>query len=103
METLAEITRREVAAYAGRMLNGWSYMTVDEANQVFAVVSVATGKTERWVGADLIARIAGDQVVIEYDSNNKPLVDALVQAGIPRQQIVLAYAGEVIPPEQQTV
>jgi vancomycin permeability regulator SanA len=25
---------------------------------------------------------------------NKPLVDALVAAGIPRQQIVLSYAGE---------
>jgi hypothetical protein len=28
---------------------------------------------------------------------NKKLVDALVQAGIPRQQIILAYAGESIP------
>jgi hypothetical protein len=29
--------------------------------------------------------------------NNKPLIDALVQAGIPRAQIILAYAGENAP------
>jgi hypothetical protein len=42
---------------------------------------------------------AGDrgQVVIEQDVNDKPLVDALVQNGLHREQIVLAYAGEVVP------
>lgn len=29
--------------------------------------------------------------------NNKPLVDALMQAGIPRAQIILGYAGEAVP------
>lgn len=32
--------------------------------------------------------------------HNKPLVEALVQAGIPREKIVLAYAGEPVPQEQ---
>ena len=35
-------------------------------------------------------------IVIERDVNDKPLVDALLQAGIPRKQIVLAYAGEPV-------
>jgi hypothetical protein len=30
-------------------------------------------------------------------SPNKPLVDALVDAGVPRAQIILAYAGEAVP------
>jgi hypothetical protein len=45
----------------------------------------------------LVVRILGDQIVIERDLNNKPAVDALVQAGINRKNIILAYAGEAIP------
>jgi hypothetical protein len=37
------------------------------------------------------------QIVIEMDDSNKPLVDALLQAGIPRSKIILAYAGEPVP------
>lgn len=31
------------------------------------------------------------------DMNNQPPVDALVQAGLPRERIILAYAGEPVP------
>jgi hypothetical protein len=44
----------------------------------------------------LIVRLEGDHIIIERDINDKVLVDALVQAGIPRQQIILAYAGEAL-------
>ena len=33
---------------------------------------------------------------IEREGNDKPLVDTLLQARIPRQQIVQAYAGEPV-------
>jgi hypothetical protein len=45
----------------------------------------------------IIARISDDRVIIEADSTNKPLYEALIQAGIPKQYIVLAYAGETEP------
>jgi hypothetical protein len=41
-----------------------------------------------------VARLVGDRIIIERDVNDKPLVDALVEAGVPHGQIVLAYAGE---------
>jgi len=44
----------------------------------------------------LVARVAGDRIIVERDVNDKPLVDALVQAGVPRRSIVLAYAGESV-------
>jgi hypothetical protein len=44
----------------------------------------------------LIVRLEGDTIIIERDINDKALVGALVQAGIPREQIVLAYAGETL-------
>ena len=36
-------------------------------------------------------------IIIDRDINNKPLIDALVQAGVPRTQIILAYMGEPVP------
>jgi hypothetical protein len=35
-------------------------------------------------------------VITEEDLTDRPLVDALVRAGVPRDKIVLAYAGEPI-------
>ncbi len=45
----------------------------------------------------VMARVEGDKVIIEEDLTDRPLVDALLQAGIAREQIVLAYAGDPIP------
>jgi hypothetical protein len=43
-----------------------------------------------------MARVVGDKIIIEEDrSFDKPLHEALMgNAGIPREQIILAYAGE---------
>jgi hypothetical protein len=82
--------------YTGRALNGYSYLTVSPDRQIFTVVSIGDIRGKRIVDAGLIVRLAGDLIVVERDVNDKPLVDALIQAGVARQQIVLAYAGEAI-------
>ena len=46
---------------------------------------------------NLVLRIAEGYVIIERDQNDKLVVDALVQAGIPRDKVILAYAGEPVP------
>jgi hypothetical protein len=45
----------------------------------------------------LSARIIADKVVIYHDITDKPLFKALLEAGIPREQIILRYRGEVAP------
>jgi KaiC/GvpD/RAD55 family RecA-like ATPase len=40
-------------------------------------------------------------VIIEEDRTDRPLVDELIAAGIPRERIVLAYIGEA-PPATET-
>jgi hypothetical protein len=45
----------------------------------------------------LMARIEGDLIIIEEDRTDKPLVEALMQRGIPCQQLILAYAGGALP------
>ena len=45
-----------------------------------------------------MARVVGDYVVIEEDSTDKPLVDALMMNGdVQREKIILAYQGEALP------
>jgi len=49
----------------------------------------------------LFARYVADTIVIEHDATDKPLVEALTAAGVPRDHIVLAYAGETRPDAEQ--
>lgn len=94
MDTLKKIVKTEVAKYAVEGLNGIGYLVCNEAQNVFAVIDIGEFQGKRFVHTGLLVRIIGNTVVIEQDLNNKPLYEALVQAGIPRSQIVLAYAGE---------
>lgn len=92
------IIRREVAAYAKPALTGErSYLAQSEDGKLLSVVDVDVSQGNHSADTGLVARVTDDYVIIEHDMNDKPLVDALVQAGIPREYIILAYAGEPIP------
>jgi len=97
MDTLTNIVQREIAGYTGKGLNGYSYLVANSDHQAFTVVSVGYMDGQRYASADLIVRLIADRVVIERDDNYPPLVDALMQAGVPRDNIILAYAGEPVP------
>jgi hypothetical protein len=97
METLTTITRQEMTKYAGEALNGVGYLLESADGTVLATVDFYHWQGNRGADAGLIARLEHDAVVIERDMNDKPLVDALLQAGVPREKIILAYAGEAIP------
>src|SRR5688572_27737919 len=97
MDTLKRTVREVVNGYSGKVLNGYSYLTHNDDDSVFTVVDVARLKHQHVSGVSLVVRIVGDKVVIERDQNDKPLVDALTQAGISREDIILAYAGEPVP------
>lgn len=97
MDRLTEVLKRTMDTYTGEALNGYSYLTSSEDQQLFAVVSVGYVPGKRIVETGLIARVIGEHVVIERDVNDKPLVDALIQNGVGRDQIVLAYVGEAVP------
>ncbi len=48
-------------------------------------------------GVVVSAQIHDDMIIIDADTTDRPLDEALVQAGIPREKIILTYAGEAIP------
>jgi hypothetical protein len=94
VDTLNEILKRTMMGYTGRALNGHSYLTANDDKTLFTVISFGNIRERRIVNTGLVARIVDNHIIIDHDANNKPLIDALLQAGSPREQIVLAYAGE---------
>lgn len=97
MGALKKVIASAIAGYAVKGLNGFSVLTTNPKQQIWAVASIAEVRGKRHAGVSLLVRLVGNTVVIEHDINDKPLVDALVQAGVPREKIVLAYAGEPVP------
>lgn len=97
MDTLKQIVQKVIEGYAGEGLGGCAYLTANSDNSVFTVIDISNIHRKHEVYTSLVVRLVDQNVVIEYDDNDKPLVDALVQAGIPRQQIILSYAGEPGP------
>ena|SRR5689334_10014020 len=97
MGSLKDSVLRAMSGYAVEGLNGYSVLTMSADQSVLTIVSTATVEGKRMTTTSLIVRIDNDHVFIDHDINNKPLVDALVQAGIPRGKIVLAYSDEPIP------
>lgn len=97
MATLKQIVYQVVSEYAKDGLNCISYLTQNNDGSLLTVVDIEDGPQVHDMDVSLVVRILGDQIVIERDANNKPAVDALMQAGISRKNIVLAYAGEAVP------
>ena len=94
MDTLIGTLVTIMSGYAGRDLNGESFLMRGEDASVLAVVSVGDVPGTHFAMTSLVARVVNRQIVIEHDVNDKPLVEALVEAGVSRSDIVLAYAGE---------
>jgi hypothetical protein len=97
METLQRTLKAAMLGYTGLGLNDESVLTTSDDGRLLTVVSIGQVRGAIVVDTGLIVRMIGDIIVIDRDNNNKPLVDALLQAGVPREQIVLAYAGETTP------
>jgi hypothetical protein len=83
--------------YAGDALNGKSYLLQDQDGYHFTILDIGKFNKQRVAGVSLVVMLEDDFIVIERDQNEYPLVDALVEAGVPREQIILAYKGEEVP------
>jgi hypothetical protein len=99
MGELKDIVREEVAWYAGngRGANVRLFPAFDEARQTYIVTSVLYPDYKDTAAVVVLVRIVGDRVVIEEDNTDRPLEKRLLNRGIPREKIVLAYKGEPPP------
>lgn len=94
--TLKQILLEEMRDYAGEGINAFSFLTISEDEQVYAIIDFADVLGKRLVGAVLVARLLDDRIYIDLDYNNKMLVDALRARGVPENQIVLMYRQDKI-------
>jgi choline kinase len=95
---LIDITRHEVAWYAGNAVDAKSYFIEDIKRQIFIVTSIPDDPN---LDKPLIvnqARVVDNLVIIDADNVwDKQLWKALEKAGVPREQIIRAYIGEKVP------
>ena len=96
---LTEVVQREVKDYAHPAYKAQIYYTQDDKHLIYAVIVVPDLPRPFPARIVVMARIVGDKVVIDEDTTDRPLYEALMRSGIPREQIVLAYAGETLPEE----
>lgn len=99
MATLNEVVKKTVFEYAGGGFDLKMIPYANEEQQSYTVIIVDTPIHQYPAAIVVSARVVNETVVIDEDTTDKPLVDALVQNGIPRDKIILAYAGEPITVE----
>jgi len=101
MDRLAELTsvvQHEVEDYArGETFGGFTYPITDVEKQAYTVLIVPDQPKKHHAVVVVAARIVNDKVIIDEDITDRPLWEELVRAGIPREQIILTYAGEKLP------
>jgi XisI protein len=88
------IIRQVLADYAGcRPANGEidCELVIDPERDHFEVLHVGWDGVQRVHNSVIHIDIIGDKVWIQYDGTNRPVVDELMAAGIPKQEIVLAW------------
>jgi hypothetical protein len=100
--TLDEMVRQEIAEYnKARDWKARGYYIQDLHQHLYTIVIVPEQDHPLLHRPDvmMMARVVGDKVVIHEDTTDRPLYEALMRAGISREQIVLAYAGEQLSEE----
>jgi hypothetical protein len=97
MDNIAETIRDVVFSYAGGGFNLRMFSLANEDEKVYAVTVVDTPIRKRSAGVVVLARVEGENVIIEEDITDRPLKEAFVRAGIPRENIILAHIKDTTP------
>jgi len=87
MASLKDVVRAVVFGYASGGLNLRTLPLANEEQGVYAVNVIDWPEKHRPASVVVLARVDGDRVIIEEDTTDRPLIDALINAGIPREQI----------------
>lgn len=96
MATLNELVKEAVFSYASGGLNLRTYPLANEEQGVYAVNVIDWPQRHRPASVVVLARVEGDKVIIEEDLTDRPLIDALVAAGVAKEQIILKYREDAL-------
>jgi hypothetical protein len=96
VKDITAIVRHEVADYVRPSPNSTAYYLDDDEKQIYVVIAVPNRSQEKPT-IIVMARIVDERIIIDTDITNKPLYNALQNAGIPSDRIIRAYEGEKPP------
>jgi hypothetical protein len=99
-EQLMQILSQRMEWYAGYSDDSKAYFFEDTVRHRCVVTGIMNDPIHREERSFILmqARIVDDLIVIDDDTLwDKNLWQSLVKAGVPREQIILAYKGEQVP------
>lgn len=94
LERYRDVVRRLIEEYASyKPANGQieTEAIVDRDRDHYEVMHVGWDGTRRVHGSVVHIDINGGKVWIQYDGTTRPVAEELMEAGIPREDIVLAF------------
>jgi hypothetical protein len=71
----------------------------DDAAAQYALLTLGWMRGERVSGTTLLLRIKDGKIWVEEDGTDAPIAEDLIEAGVPREDIVLAFH----PPEMRAL
>lgn len=97
MESLAHIVKETVGWYVSGGFGHNMYRLIDEQNQIYAVVIVSFPIHKSDPMIVVMARIAGDTVIVEEDRTDRSLVKKLIENGVPPEKVIRPGVGDPLP------
>jgi hypothetical protein len=94
VERYRQIVRRVIEEYAGFKPSHGRIDTeavIDPARDHYEVMHVGWDGVRRVHGSVVHLDIIGGKVWVQYDGTSRPVAEDLVAAGVPREDIVLAF------------
>jgi hypothetical protein len=89
-----EIARRIVTDYASHKLSHGEIITepvIDPERDHYEVIHVGWDRERRVHSVVIHLDLIGGKIWIQHDSTDWPVADALLEAGIPKEDIVLGF------------
>lgn len=97
LERYRDIITRLIRTYAGYRLSNEkieSEAIIDREHDHYEVMNVGWNGQQRIHGSVIHIDLRGGKIWIQHDGTNRPVAEELLEAGVPREDIVLAFHPE---------
>ena len=95
---LADVVSKEIGEYVVLGIHeADTYLLHDDSSRMYSFINVPHNRLKDTLVV-MLARVTDeDKVIIETNLTDRPLYQALIDAGVPSSQIIRAYAGKTQP------
>ena len=100
LQRYRDILSRIVREYARKPSHGNidAEAVIDRENDHYEVVHVGWDKQRRVHGSVIHLDIRDGKIWLQYDGTSRPVADELLEAGVPKEDIVLGFQPEHLRP-----